>query len=309
VKTAVDERFRGTGGWALARGNAAVRPWLDWPSRFCMVAALLTSLVMALFQPAVAGAQGRAEGAARGEAAILNATVDEILDEPAEFIGQTVVVNGEAGDALGARGFTIEDSDALFDDDLLVLSNRPLRMLDAWPGANALDEQVVAARGEIRWFDLEAFEDELGVDLDDGLFDGWDGKPVLMASFVDLAPRISNVSIDDILDEPEHFIGQPVVVDGEVDDVLGLRAFTVEDGDLFFDDDILVVGAMPVAALPGWNGYDASEVRVAGTVRWFDLEAFEDELGVDLDDALFDGWDGRPVIMASAVNTFTPLAP
>ncbi|HEV2125992.1 MAG TPA: hypothetical protein VGW38_24820 [Chloroflexota bacterium] len=47
--------------------------------------------------------------------------------------------------------------------------------------------------------------------------------------------------VDAILDNPRQFIGQTVSVVAEVDRVLSDRAFTVEDEDLFFDDELLVV--------------------------------------------------------------------
>ncbi len=90
----------------------------------------------------------------------------------------------------------------------------------------------------------------------------------------------------------------------QVEEVIGPNAFTLdEDAPLAggIDNDLLVVSAQE--NLPFINDeLGDQEVRVRGTVRAFDLAAFEEEVGFDLDDNLFADWAGRPAIVARAIS-------
>ncbi|HEV2125812.1 MAG TPA: hypothetical protein VGW38_23905 [Chloroflexota bacterium] len=85
-------------------------------------------------------------------------------------------------------------------------------------------------------------------------------------------------TIDDILDNLELFTGQQVVVGGELDRQVGFRGFTLEDSDILFDEDILVLSAPPWASVLGfreWFGLGDPFVRVRGVVHWLNPVAFE----------------------------------
>ena len=70
-------------------------------------------------------------------------------------------------------------------------------------------------------------------------------------------PPPTTVTVDQITDNPGAYYGVAVKVVGDVEDVLGPRAFTVEDQDLLFDEKLLVVSARPFAAQP--EGVDESD--------------------------------------------------
>ncbi len=129
----------------------------------------------------------------------------------------------------------------------------------------------------------------------------------------------SEPSVGDITDEPENWIGRQVTVTDDVTDVIGRHSFQMGEEDflgLFGGGELLVLGAKP---LPQWVGDDFASsgffdddddfdelegaiARESGTVRRFNLQDVERELGVDLDDGLFGDYDGDPVLVAQSVR-------
>jgi hypothetical protein len=53
---------------------------------------------------------------------------------------------------------------------------------------------------------------------------------------------------------------------------------------------------------PAPNVAEPQDVRVTGTLQQFDLTAFEQQQGVDLDDALYAEYQDRPVLVAAEVR-------
>ncbi len=180
-----------------------------------------------------------------------------------------------------------------------------------------LVDQTVVVRGTVRQFDLAAFESELGYDLDDTLFTDWAGKPALIATEIRPVNMDANVlvpntgmtgvlrplTVAEITSNLTELIGQPVALVGEVEEVISPAAFSIDEDATFaggIDNDLLVVAAGQ--NIPFINdAVDDSTVLVAGPVRQFDLAAFEQEIGFDLDDAAFEGWTGRPAVVAQAI--------
>jgi hypothetical protein len=129
--------------------------------------------------------------------------------------------------------------------------------------------------------------------------------PILARPAGAQAPQV--VTVNQLAANPAAFWGteQLVTVVGEVEDILGWRAFTIEDNDLLFDEELLVVSARPLLDRHGRTVESAflgdDDIRVSGTVRAFNLAEFERELGVDLEDDLFTAWTGRPAIIAHSI--------
>ncbi len=245
-----------------------------------------------------------------------NVTVAEITSNLSEFAGQQVAVRSEVEEIVGPTAFKL-DEDALLgggiDNDLLVLSaDQNNALLN-----DQLVDQTVVVRGTVRQFDLAAFESELGYDLDDTLFTDWAGKPALIATEIRPVNMDANVlvpntgmtgvlrplTVAEITSNLTELIGQPVALVGEVEEVISPAAFSIDEDATFaggIDNDLLVVAAGQ--NIPFINdALDDSTVLVAGPVRQFDLAAFEQEIGFDLDDAAFEGWTGRPAVVAQAI--------
>lgn len=106
---------------------------------------------------------------------------------------------------------------------------------------------------------------------------------------------IEDVQIGTISGDPEAFVGDRVRVKGTVTEVIGLYAFLLgsENPDV---EPLLVVGAEK-------NVVDKGDVvTVTGEVASkFGVTDVEDELGVDLDDPLFEPYEGENYVRATQV--------
>lgn len=99
--------------------------------------------------------------------------------------GQTVTVSANVNEIITPEAFTIAGTEDTTVDPLLVLHK------DAEPELKP--ELTVKVTGTVHVaFDLPAVEKDLDVDLDDALFEDWDGKPYLQASMID-----TSVAADD----------------------------------------------------------------------------------------------------------------
>lgn len=107
--------------------------------------------------------------------------------------------------------------------------------------------------------------------------------------------------IDDITQNPQNYFGRIVTVSSEIQDLVGLRSFMLDSPGIL-DNDLLVI----TASAPGQGNINVfgqgNTVRVMGTVREFNLTEVENDLNIDLDDDLFDGRQGDPVVIASSVE-------
>ncbi|MDP8922026.1 MAG: hypothetical protein M3O34_04020 [Chloroflexota bacterium] len=228
--------------------------------------------------------------------------LDQITDNPATFYGVPVAVAGEVDMVLSPRVFSIEDDDVLFDDDILVITREPLPpVAGRWGDAEVLEDDIVLVFGTVRPLDLAAIEQEIGADLDDDLFVYWTGTSAIVASAVVLTPRKPgplDASVEDVVEDPAEFYGLSLALRGEVEDILGERAFVLEQDDA----ELLVVTARPVALLdPRLAGSQLDEddlVDVRGPVRPFDLAAFERDVGADLDSDELAASERRPALIA-----------
>lgn len=100
-------------------------------------------------------------------------------------------------------------------------------------------------------------------------------------------------------DELDTYVGEEVTLSADVNEVLGDSAFTIAGTDDTSVDEFLVVGADGTEELePGLT------VQVTGIVEeTFDVVGVEEELGVDLDDSLYNDWEGEGYLVATAVDT------
>lgn len=115
-----------------------------------------------------------------------------------------------------------------------------------------------------------------------------------------------NVTIDEVLNEPDVYAGRLVTLRSEADKNELQKSFTLDDDDGFglfgldFDDDeLLVFNSSGVPFIPPEE--DDVEVQVTGVVRTFILADIERELGVGLDPDLYVDYENQPVIFARSM--------
>lgn len=124
-------------------------------------------------------------------------------------------------------------------------------------------------------------------------------SPASSAPAVDADFKGQRVKLRDLEEAPTTYIGKTVSIDGEVEEVLGPRLFTIDEpnwADL--DGELLVYVPTPLAALVR----DNDRVTVSGTVKPFVEAEFEKEWGwLGLDKSVEVDLAKRPVLVASRI--------
>jgi len=220
-------------------------------------------------------------------------TLADITADPESLFGQTVQVSGTLNVVNSERVFSIADN-PLFDLHEVLIIAEP----DAALPSAEVEDAIVTVSGTVRPLVVAEIERDFGLDLDAELEAEWERRPVIVAERVDVGD--ANVTLDDITENPQVYAGQTVSVAGGIDEVKTERAFTIVDSTFLDLNEVLVIGAreeaIDAAVVTG------SPVRVLGEVQLFDLAQLEQDLGRDLDDAAFEDWPGKPVIVADTVQ-------
>lgn len=100
----------------------------------------------------------------------------------------------------------------------------------------------------------------------------------------------------DFFFDPAQYVGRQVTVTAHVSDVLTPVAFRIA-GERYEGPGILVVSNDDLSTLD-----DDDIVQIAGTVRWFTIESFANDLGVRLDPVTFKGFEGGIAVAAKRIT-------
>ncbi len=116
-------------------------------------------------------------------------------------------------------------------------------------------------------------------------------------------------SVQQIIDESETFYADRVSVSGEVTEIITPVAFEMGgEMDEFNDstrygegaDGLLIVNDTGEAPAPQVDV--GQTVEVSGTVREFQIEEVESQIGTDLADGVFTYWADEPVLIATSIE-------
>ncbi len=108
----------------------------------------------------------------------------------------------------------------------------------------------------------------------------------------------SNVTAEDVADETNELIGQPVTIRSDVVQKISPSTFTVSDEQFFGGETILVVNA---SGAPFVFPLDENEVQVTGTVAKFVTADINRVYGLGLDPNLYVDYEGKPAIIAQSL--------
>ncbi|MEP0914779.1 hypothetical protein NDI45_28160 [Leptolyngbya sp. GB1-A1] len=226
-----------------------------------------------------------------------NATIDDIVDNPAAYTGRLVTVRSEPEETGDLQSFLLDDTDGInlfgldFDDDELLVFNYSGAPI-ALPEEDDVEIQVT---GVVRPFIRAEVERELGIALDPEIYAEYEYEPAVFAQSLAYAP-----DPDDVTDEPEKFYGRAIAVEGNIDDIYSPYAFSLNDPDLFESGDVLVINTSPQR-----SSEEGASVVAVGELRPFiaaDLER-NLNLGVDLGlpgDVVAE-YEQRPVLIVREV--------
>ncbi|NEP18466.1 MAG: hypothetical protein F6J97_16450 [Leptolyngbya sp. SIO4C1] len=191
-----------------------------------------------------------------------NASLEEVSDETAQLIGETVSIRGKVEEAVDESSILMEEDNLFGGDQVLVInvSEQPLVLPEG-------EGQEVQATGEVIQFTLADIETEYGLDLDPELYADYEDQAVVLAQSLALAPDPSDISAD-----PSQFYNQPISVEGNIDDVLAGDVFVIDGEEIIGQDDLLVVSRFEVPSLTDDSG---QPVVVTGTLRPYVAADFE----------------------------------
>ncbi|GGC13278.1 hypothetical protein [Cellulomonas carbonis] len=193
-----------------------------------------------------------------------------------DLIGESVTVSGEVTEVVADGAFWLGAGGGLFEEGAPVVSaSGDFADDDVEVGEDLVDsDTIVQVQGTVEEFVLEDFEEANGVDLDDDAYEELEGEAVIVA------------------DRVARLAGEDVTISGEVHEVLSTVAFRLVGAGW----TVVVIDAEQAAVEPG------DTVEITGTVRQMDAAELGDDYGLDLDDALYEEYEGELVLVADTVE-------
>jgi hypothetical protein len=219
-----------------------------------------------------------------------NVTTEEIDENLTANLGDTVTIRGEVNELIGDASFLM-DEDVIFGGEEILIFNASGMGL-ALPEGEGTQVQVTGELQELIVADLET---EYGLDLDPELYADYEDRPVVVAESIALAPDPGELSED-----PSLYYGQRIAVEGEVEDILDVATFTLDEEELFGAEDLLVLAQ-------GFNPEldDGEVVTVTGTLRPYVQAEFEEEYDLtwdlDFQRQIEAEYENKPVFVADSV--------
>ena len=221
-----------------------------------------------------------------------NIEIEDVAKETEALIGDKVTLRGEFLLEVSKASFKLRE-DTLFPEEAVLVVNATGNEYLV-PLGEATPMWVT---GAVETFDRETIAEQYDLLLEPELYDEYTGQPVVIADYIALAPNP-----EEILDNPDVFYGQRVVVDGEVDTIFAPDAFSLENEQLFEENSLLVVGAVPDIAEEG-------PVAVSGILQPFSLASLDADYDLlwerDIQTMLEADHAGQPVIVAEEIYPFT----
>lgn len=106
------------------------------------------------------------------------ASLGEVAENPSAFAGERVTLAGEVDRTLAQGSFTLQAPDGM--SEILVVNQTGEQL-------TLTADAPVTVTGEVRVFNREELQQDVGYSFDDPLFEPWEGKAVLLANTVSTA--------------------------------------------------------------------------------------------------------------------------
>lgn len=219
-----------------------------------------------------------------------NVTTEEVDENLAANLGETVSLRGEVNELLGDASFLMDEDVVFGGEEILVFNASGMGL--TLPEGEGTQVQVTGELQELVVADLET---QYGLDLDPELYADYEDRPVVVAESIALSPDPGELAED-----PSVYYGQRIAVEGEVEDILDNTTFTLDEEELFGGEDVLVLAQ-------GFNPEldDGEVVTVTGTLRPYIQAEFEREYDLtwdlDLQRQIEAEYENRPVFVADNV--------
>lgn len=224
-------------------------------------------------------------------------TTEDVAEETRQLLGQTVTLTGSVEEIVGENAFIISDDQVFNGANILVVNatGQPFTL----PDDQTVEIQVT---GEVRNFQVAEAERDFDLNLqpDHYTYTDYENRPAIIGTSLALAPTPGQIS-----ENPTQFYGRPIAVRGEVEEIMGANAFTLEEDRLIGGDNLLVLGtAEPTPAIQ-----EGEEVIVMGEVRPLVMAEFERDYDLTWDlnvrRTLEAEYTNQPVLIAEGIYPST----
>jgi hypothetical protein len=219
-----------------------------------------------------------------------NVTTEELSENLAAYLGETVTVRNEVEEVVGNYAFLLEDEQLFGGEETLIInaSGQPVDLVEG-------DDTDVQVTGEVRELILADLEAEYGFDLDDEVFVEYEQQPAIIAQSIALAP-----DPDDITDNPEEYYYRRIAVNGEIETIVDSNVVTLDEEELFGGENLVAISpADPILV------EEDEEVVMTGVLRPFIISEIEQEYNLtwdlDLEEQIEAEAQDRPVLIVDSV--------
>lgn len=219
-----------------------------------------------------------------------NTTAENVAGNTNQYIGRTVTIRSEAIRKLGPSTFTMSSQRFFGGEPIIVVnaSGTPF----VFPENQNVNVQVT---GQVRQFVLADINRQYNLGLGADLYREYENRPAIIAQSIALAPEPGQIS-----QNPTRYYGQTIAVTGEVEDVRGANAFTLDEDQLLGGQDLLVLNRNTGQAVQ-----DDQTVAVTGVLRPFVVADLEREYGFNWDQGFVQQLEAeyrnRPVLVATGI--------
>ncbi len=219
-----------------------------------------------------------------------NVEPEEVANQTAQLVGQTVTVRSQPLEKVSPYSFTINDEQFFGSEPILVInaSGEPF----VFPPEEDTEVQVT---GEVQQFVVADIERELGLELDEDLYVEFEDRPAIIAQSMAPAPDPGAIT-----QEPAQYYGTRLAVKGEVADIVAPNMFTLEDEELFGGQNLLVL-----YPTPGKLVETDQTFAVTGELRAFVVEDLERDYDLGWEPGVIEELEAefadKPVLIADTV--------
>ncbi len=109
--------------------------------------------------------------------------LDEITNNPEDFISQQVTVQGEVDDVIGRNTIVLDVPGEAINDEILVVSRSPISESVA-EAVGVLNERQVRLTGTVNEFVFTVYRDTLDPDIQPDLVAVYEGRPFILTDSI-----------------------------------------------------------------------------------------------------------------------------
>lgn len=219
-----------------------------------------------------------------------NTTAEDVAQNVDQYIGRTVTIRSEAIQKVAPSTFTMSSRQFFGGQPILVVnaSGTPF----VFPQNQNVNVQVT---GQVRRFVLADINRQYNLGLGADQYREYENRPAMIAQSIALSPEPGQIS-----QNPSRYYGQTIAVTGEVEDVRGTNAFTIDEEQLIGGQDLLVLNRNT-----GQVVQDNQTVAVTGVLRPFVVADLQRDYGFNWDQGFVQQLEAdfrdRPVLVATGI--------